>query len=190
MGEAASGGGGSGRSGHRGNGSRSELTVDAILVAFRRRPDATIMIGLPSGVPMTSPPRRLRRRRRRVLPRRFPVAGHRREGLHPRRRSAHWCSIGPTGPPRRSSTRCTSPASCSSPCDPALAEGSLGSAVLHGALFGFFCYATYDLTNLATLKGWTLPMALVDIGWGTVVTAIAAAAGYPRRAGRELHRPR
>ena len=61
---------------------------------------------------------------------------------------------------------------------PALAEGSLGSAVLHGALFGFFCYATYDLTNLATLRGWTLPMALVDIGWGTVVTAIAAAAGY------------
>ena len=61
---------------------------------------------------------------------------------------------------------------------PALAEGGLGSAVLHGALFGFFCYATYDLTNLATLKGWTLPMALVDIGWGTVVTAIAAAAGF------------
>jgi uncharacterized membrane protein len=61
---------------------------------------------------------------------------------------------------------------------PALAEGSLGGAVLHGALFGFFCYATYDLTNLATLKGWTLPMALVDIGWGTVVTAIAAAAGF------------
>jgi uncharacterized membrane protein len=61
---------------------------------------------------------------------------------------------------------------------PALADGSLGTAALHGALFGFFCYATYDLTNLATLRGWTLPMALVDIGWGTVVTALAATAGF------------
>ena len=61
---------------------------------------------------------------------------------------------------------------------PALAEGSLGTAALHGALFGFFCYATYDLTNLATLRGWTLPMALADIGWGTAVTAWAATAGF------------
>lgn len=46
-----------------------------------------------------------------------------------------------------------------------------------GALFGFFAYATYDLTNLATLRDWPVRLSLIDIGWGTVVTAAAAAGG-------------
>ena len=50
-------------------------------------------------------------------------------------------------------------------------------AVLAGALFGFFAYATYDLSNLATLRAWPWRLALVDIAWGTALTAAAAAAG-------------
>ena len=50
-------------------------------------------------------------------------------------------------------------------------------AVLAGALFGFFAYATYDLSNLATLRDWPLRLALVDIVWGTALTAASAAAG-------------
>lgn len=45
-----------------------------------------------------------------------------------------------------------------------------------GALFGFFAYATYDLTNLATLKGWSVSFALVDVLCGTLLSAAAAAA--------------
>jgi uncharacterized membrane protein len=51
------------------------------------------------------------------------------------------------------------------------------NAVLKGALFGFFAYATYDLTNLATLKQWPVWIALLDMGWGTLVSAASAAAG-------------
>ena len=46
-----------------------------------------------------------------------------------------------------------------------------------GALFGFFAYATYDLTNLATLRDWPLRLSLIDMGWGTFVSAAAAAGG-------------
>jgi len=46
-----------------------------------------------------------------------------------------------------------------------------------GALFGFFAYATYDLTNLATLRDWPLRLSLIDIGWGTLVSAASAAGG-------------
>ena len=46
-----------------------------------------------------------------------------------------------------------------------------------GALLGFFAYATYDLTNLATLRDWPLRLSLIDIGWGTVVSAASAAGG-------------
>ncbi len=53
----------------------------------------------------------------------------------------------------------------------------LGRTLMMGALFGFFAYATYDLTNLATLKGWPLSLALLDMAWGTAVSALAAAAG-------------
>jgi uncharacterized membrane protein len=44
-------------------------------------------------------------------------------------------------------------------------------------LFGFFTYATYDLTNYATMKVWTLRVTLLDIGWGTLLTAATASAG-------------
>jgi uncharacterized membrane protein len=50
--------------------------------------------------------------------------------------------------------------------------------VLFGALFGFCVYAAYDLTNLATLRGWPLTVSLVDLAWGAVVTAAAAAASF------------
>jgi uncharacterized membrane protein len=61
---------------------------------------------------------------------------------------------------------------------PAFASGGAAHALLMGALFGFFCYATYDLTNLATLKNWPLKMSLVDMVWGTVLTGASAWAGY------------
>jgi uncharacterized membrane protein len=61
---------------------------------------------------------------------------------------------------------------------PALEAGSWLRALVLGGLFGFFCYATYDLTNLATLKGWTAPMAVVDILWGVVITGACATSGY------------
>lgn len=59
-----------------------------------------------------------------------------------------------------------------------LRNGSLNAAVLYGAMFGFLAYMTYDLTNLATIKAWTTPLALIDMGWGAFLTAAATAAGY------------
>ena len=50
-------------------------------------------------------------------------------------------------------------------------------AALFGALLGCLCYATFDLTSLALIKGWTWKAAIVDISWGTFVTATSAAAG-------------
>lgn len=61
---------------------------------------------------------------------------------------------------------------------PALDAGSVLRAVGWGALLGLLAYATYDLSNLATLKGWSVPVAVLDIAWGTVATAVAAAAGF------------
>jgi uncharacterized membrane protein len=60
---------------------------------------------------------------------------------------------------------------------PAIEQGRWSQALLRGALFGFFAYMTYDLTNWATLKGWPGSVALLDMAWGTVLTAVAAAAG-------------
>ena len=57
---------------------------------------------------------------------------------------------------------------------PALAVADWRLAGLYGALFGLFAYATYDLTNFATMKVWTLRVTLLDIGWGMFLTAIAA----------------
>lgn len=54
---------------------------------------------------------------------------------------------------------------------------SWSATMLTGAMFGFFAYATYDLTNLATLKNWPIGLAAVDMAWGTLVSAIAAGAG-------------
>jgi len=58
---------------------------------------------------------------------------------------------------------------------PATAE--VRSTLLYGALFGLFCYATFELTSLAMLKHWSWPVALVDMSWGATVTAISATAG-------------
>lgn len=61
---------------------------------------------------------------------------------------------------------------------PAFEKSSPGKAILLGALFGFFTYATYDLTNLATLKNWPLPIVFIDMAWGALLTATVSAAGY------------
>ena len=58
---------------------------------------------------------------------------------------------------------------------PALKSGSMGNAVLWGSLFGFFTYATYDLTNMATLKNWPLKVAVADILWGIILCSSVAA---------------
>ena len=60
---------------------------------------------------------------------------------------------------------------------PALKGGNSNTTLLYGALFGFFTYATYDLTNLATLRNWTLQLALIDIAWGSALASTAAMAG-------------
>ena len=57
---------------------------------------------------------------------------------------------------------------------PAVEKDSWVRALMLGALFGLITYATYDLTNLATLKVWSLRVSLVDMAWGTVVTGLAA----------------
>lgn len=60
---------------------------------------------------------------------------------------------------------------------PSLQEGVLFRAALRGALFGLVAYATYDLTNLATLRDWPWIVTVVDMLWGTVLTAVSALAG-------------
>jgi len=54
---------------------------------------------------------------------------------------------------------------------PALSKQSLSHALIYGALFGFFCYMTYDLTNLAVIRDFPTRLALIDIAWGSLVTA-------------------
>ena len=61
---------------------------------------------------------------------------------------------------------------------PGLDTGSLAKAAIWGALFGFFTYATYDLTNLATLKDWPLKVVVVDIAWGTLLCTLVASGSY------------
>ena len=51
------------------------------------------------------------------------------------------------------------------------------STLLYGALFGLFCYATFDLTSLSLLKHWTCLVAVVDVCWGSFVTAMSSTAG-------------
>jgi uncharacterized membrane protein len=57
---------------------------------------------------------------------------------------------------------------------PAVTKNSWTTALILGGMFGFFTYATYDLTNLATLKGWPASLVIVDILWGTVLGAFVA----------------
>lgn len=60
---------------------------------------------------------------------------------------------------------------------PAIGQG-WQTALLLGALFGFFTYATYDMTNLATLKDWPLDLVIVDMIWGTVLGASVSLTTY------------
>ncbi len=57
------------------------------------------------------------------------------------------------------------------------AEGDVLKALLMGAVLGLVAYGTYDLTNLSTLRGFTPTVALVDMAWGTLLTAASAAGG-------------
>ncbi len=61
---------------------------------------------------------------------------------------------------------------------PALKTGSVTPAILYAALFGALAYATYDLTNHATLRNWTLTITLLDIAWGAFASGVAAAVSY------------
>ena len=61
---------------------------------------------------------------------------------------------------------------------PALASGIWSKATTSGALFGLFCYMTYDLTNQATLRNWSIQLTLADIVWGMVLTALAGTAAF------------
>jgi uncharacterized membrane protein len=57
---------------------------------------------------------------------------------------------------------------------PALDGGGWPAALWMGALLGLVAYGTYDITNLSTLKGWSLALSLTDLAWGTALTAISA----------------
>jgi uncharacterized membrane protein len=61
---------------------------------------------------------------------------------------------------------------------PAVEKNSLFTALWLGAFFGVITYATYDLTNLATLKNWPIAIVFIDIAWGAVLTSLVSMAGY------------
>jgi uncharacterized membrane protein len=61
---------------------------------------------------------------------------------------------------------------------PALVGGSFWKAVLYGALFGFFAYMTYELTNHAIIRDWPWQIVIIDIVWGTVLGGLVAGIGY------------
>ena len=61
---------------------------------------------------------------------------------------------------------------------PAVEKGSWFYALWTGAFFGLICYATYDLTNLATLKNWPLKMTIVDLTWGSVLSGVLGLIGF------------
>jgi uncharacterized membrane protein len=61
---------------------------------------------------------------------------------------------------------------------PAVEKGNLWHAVLLGALFGFITYATYDLTNLATLKDWPIQVTFIDLAWGTFLGTSTSTVAY------------
>ena len=60
---------------------------------------------------------------------------------------------------------------------PSLGDGDWLRAAAVGAFFGLVAYGTYDLTNLATIKSWPLPMVIVDLVWGAVLSGVSAAGG-------------
>jgi uncharacterized membrane protein len=61
---------------------------------------------------------------------------------------------------------------------PAILKESIYQALILGALFGFFSYATYDLTNLSTLRGWSTSLSIVDMIWGTVLGGLVSSVVY------------
>ena len=61
---------------------------------------------------------------------------------------------------------------------PAINNNSLGQAAIFGALFGFFTYATYDLTNMATIKDWPLVIVVVDILWGVCLCTLVSSSSF------------
>jgi uncharacterized membrane protein len=61
---------------------------------------------------------------------------------------------------------------------PAVKANSLIQAAVLGGLFGFFTYATYDLTNLATIKQWPLAVVIVDIHWGVCLCTLVASLSF------------
>jgi uncharacterized membrane protein len=61
---------------------------------------------------------------------------------------------------------------------PAINSGAWTTALVWGAMFGFFTYATYDLTNLATLRDWPMVVVMVDIAWGTFLGGAVASLTY------------
>jgi uncharacterized membrane protein len=61
---------------------------------------------------------------------------------------------------------------------PSLSKQSWIYAAQYGALFGLFCYMTYDLTNLAVIRDFPVRLALIDIAWGSAVTALSATIAY------------
>lgn len=61
---------------------------------------------------------------------------------------------------------------------PAIAADSIVVASFNGGLFGLLAYATYDLTNMATLRRWTWTLALTDMAYGTVVAALTSGASF------------
>lgn len=62
--------------------------------------------------------------------------------------------------------------------NPALDSGSIVQALTYGLLLGLVMYATYDLTNHATLKNWPVKMTIVDMSWGTIATATSVILGF------------
>lgn len=62
--------------------------------------------------------------------------------------------------------------------NPALAKDSLSYVILAGGLLGLLCYATYDLTNLATLKDWPPIITVIDLIWGTFITSATATGAF------------
>ena len=61
---------------------------------------------------------------------------------------------------------------------PAVASGSLPKALLLGAFFGLVTYATYDLTNHATVKNWPWLVTVVDLAWGSTLSMLVGTIGY------------
>ncbi|KQZ56740.1 hypothetical protein ASD54_25065 [Rhizobium sp. Root149] len=61
---------------------------------------------------------------------------------------------------------------------PGIEAGSIWTSIGYGAILGLAAYGTYDMTNLSTLKGWPVALTIVDLAWGTALTAATSACGH------------